>query len=1657
MAEHTEIMPEEQPEMEQGTTPSSEKTTNQPVRRTWFGRILRGIGRLAWWFCIALFLFVLVFRIPAVQQWAMNRVTGFLSKELGTTVRVASFHVDYFDVITLGDLYVADKQGDTLLFCRELTADFRYLKALTGKIQFDGFLIREGELNIKRDSGQIYDSFQFVLDYFDPPPAYAKPRNTPPNLVIGNVQLRDGFHFRRLDYVRGQRIDGTLLAADIHTNFMNMQKQMINFRDVKLARPIVKLEKITKHPLSDSLLAIKNAPPQYRDIGGTLLTKNDWDSIRNLGYRRPQLSLGIGSLQIVEGQFSLDNFRKSPKKMMPDDVLDYHHLDIYDIEINANTVLLTDEKLTASLEGARAQEQSGFKLEKLAASVEISDTKMSFDDLQLITPSSSLSNSFSLQYRDFDELEDEFEEKVIMRGNFVDSKVALKDIMFFAKELKGNQFFEKNKNEVATLNGQILGRVSQLITKDMSIQLKNNLKIVGDFKFKNINTANEENLTLKFKKLQTDIKTLQQLIPNFKANPQIDRLGNLNFEGEFEGFLDEFLLKGTLKTDIGRVGVKDFGVTWRGTTQNRAKYSGGFDIEDLNLAALTNNNDLGKVSVEGKIKNGVGLTKESFKADLEATVANFMFKNYNYNNFDFSGKVNTSSFEGHLVSRDANADFNFDGTINFSKPDYPIYNFKTEIRRIDLQKLNFIKADWVVAVKADLNLSGAKLSEIAGQAKVSDVVLTRKNGAERYEIKVLELTSALETAQNPNYTGGGALDKIFSLRSDVADIKVRGRFDLEQIPLAFAQRFLQHHPKIANDLGIKPSEKILNTQQFAYDIRIEDSKNLTKIFDGKLDTLKNIHLRGNFDNAFQRFTDSLTIPTIRYDDFFANDIELAVNSDGIFSNLDLGIYHANVGTTNFGLTAFQCQLVGDTVEIGVSADNFCPNLKVKKLQFDARIVPHQDSLYRINFKPNAAIAVMDDQWTISAQNVIYFGKEFLRLKDFELRRSNARISFSSASSRSLDVVAENMDISVLDPLIKDDRFLMSGRYKVVAHADDVFKIQGLKMTTTIDSFKIIGNHYGALRLDASLADLKSPVQTNLTIVKGDEKVALEGKYYLEAKDGFEKNYIDATVNLENYSFKAIQLLVPSGISDVKGTVDGATRVWGNIKSINTDGALRLRNAGVTVDYLKARLNVKDASVKITNKEFNATGALVYDDEGNPAKITGGLTHDRFDNFGLALRIESPRFLFLNTTRQDNPLYYGRAIGKGDVSFGGDFRKTDIRVRATAQRGTKITFPFASEQSSSKVSFINFNNKNLPKKNTDTATNTPTKVADLRGVGFDMDLTLTPEAECTLIFDENFEDNIKSFGEGDLQISYNRAGELRMAGDYRIVSGQYLFTLARVVQKNFAIKQGSSIRWQGTPFDAIIDINAEYQTPSKGDLLASPYNFIAEYLQIGGSSVQEEARRPTPVKLDLKLSGQLLRPEVNFGLAFPKLAGALRGYSDSKLRILEQDPNELNRQVFGLIVLNSFLPSDQLSLSSQLTAGAVNTAIESVSSLLNRALADYVTGVDLQIGYNLLQYDRISDIGRAEHQFRVRVSKSFFDDRLVVSGGAGVENSISGANGDVFLGGDAVIDYAITPDRRLKLRVGYTYDQILDGRRQRPAIGIRYKREFDNIRELFFTR
>ena len=127
-------------------------------------------------------------------------------------------------------------------------------------------------------------------------------------------------------------------------------------------------------------------------------------------------------------------------------------------------------------------------------------------------------------------------------------------------------------------------------------------------------------------------------------------------------------------------------------------------------------------------------------------------------------------------------------------------------------------------------------------------------------------------------------------------------------------------------------------------------------------------------------------------------------------------------------------------------------------------------------------------------------------------------------------------------------------------------------------------------------------------------------------------------------------------------------------------------------------------------------------------------------------------------------------------------------------------------------------------------------------------------------------------------------------------------------------------------------------------------------------------------------------------------------------------------------------------------------------MFNKFVGEYVTGLDVEIGYNVYEYDRVSlntPYRTTGSQFRLRGSYDI-NEKWSVSGGVGVESggylqALNGSN--VFVGGDVIVDYNITQDRRMKLRFSNIYDQVLEGRRNKTAAGIRFRQEFDSLQEL----
>ena len=1642
-----------------------EPTEPQPTfheKRKWVvvRRISQILGRLLGVFVLLFLLFAGLIQIPAVQKWGIEKTTSYLSKEFNTKVEIGEFRLDFFDEISIGHVYIGNQNApsDTLLSVERLRIDINYLDLIWQIVQLDAVKLENAKVRIRRDVGQYDNNFQFMIDYFNPPNKQkTKLAKKASDIRFGQIHLRD-IDIISDDRVKGEFLDIKLKAADIHTNIINLPNDIMDLTRVNIYEPYVHIAETIGTPLPPRPTKVT-----LKDTIATAVSLNSGEQKETKAFQ-----FLVGAISVENGIFKLDNWDKS-KELKRDSTIDFNHLVVNDINIAIHNFMFTKDEWSGVVDGIHLKETSGFTLNKLTVGdAKVTPTETALYGLQIETPNTIVGDTFRMLYpKGYDSFRD-FENEVTIDGRIHTSKVLINDILYFSPPLKENPFFKKNRYANARIEASAFGKVNSLKVKPFNISLGDNFVAVGSLESRDLSNKNETFINLDLKDLRTDLVTLEQLIPDFKPGPDFNKLGSLNFKGEFLGFFNDFTAKGTLNSALGAA-VMDMKLKPQNDTA-QASYSGSLALDKFDLGAFSGISDIGKISLKTEILRGVGFSKNKIFIELVAVVDNFQYRNYEYRNLTMSGNLSHKQFNGVFESKDPNIDFNFDGSVNFST-DIPVYQFKSKIHRLDFQKLNLMKEDFALSGDINLDLSGNKLSNIAGVIDAHNLLIV-KDKTEKYAIDTLVVKSL------PELTNG--LDdgrKKFSINSEILTANIEGVFSIEQIPDALKFQFAKFHPRLAEDLGILPRNMLFiengqivdrPKQNFDFNIFINNTKNLTKLIDRQLDTLHNIEFTGSFDNTTDEYLWRILTPeTHRYGDVKIVEFGSIGRARGVDIDWDLNTTAVKLASgQDFRQLTFQNHVTGDTVEFGLSSTNFSTALHLDTVDLNILLM-RQDSSYKLSFGTSALsrLKFFGDFWDIDQNNFILIGKDRLEIGSFEVRNDNRTVSLSSVGNRGVNAFLDNFDISFLNNQIDDKRFVFGGKYKVFAAVEDIFKLENFGVTAMIDSLEVTGEKRGSLRIEALGTTLKEPIHTNISLINDTSSAIADGVYYPSVYKNHLANSMDANLSLTSFPFKTLKLLIEEGASEFKGRVDGNIHIGGPLNKLNTEGSLRLRDASVTVDYLKVPIIVKDETVKITNTMFNATGAKIYDKFGNVAVIEGGLTHDRFQDFGLNVRAYSKNFLFLNTTSDDNPLYYGVGIGEGDITFTGDFKKTDIRIIAKAGKGrdenrreviTKITFPFKNTQTASEKQFIVFKNKK-PATGEKDSTVTKPKVKDINGVSLDMQLELTPDAEANLIFDEVAGDNIKARGTGNFRINIQRYGDLSMNGEYTIEKGEYLFTLLRLVNKNFTIKRGGTIRWNGTPFDATLNIDAEYR-----NLTTSPYNFISEYIGKNESEANQ-SRKPTTVGLTLKLTGDLQKPDINFNLAFPQLQGALKTYAETKLRILQQDPNELNRQVFGLIVIGSFLPTDVGV--SQIRSGSINTLTETasnvLSNMLNRLVKEYITGLDIQVGYNYYQYDLVdatNPLASTGQQFRLRGSYAV-NDNITISGGVGVDQggyvqTLTANNSNVFVGSDFYFDYSFSEDRRLKLRLSYVRDQDVQGRRDKPAVGIRFQQEFDSFQELW---
>ncbi|MCB0533055.1 MAG: translocation/assembly module TamB domain-containing protein [Lewinellaceae bacterium] len=1621
-----------------------------PLQRSW-----RRVENVLFGVVIVLVFLYFVLQSSLVQNWLINRVTNYLESELQTTVSIQHIDVSFFDNLLLEGFYIEDLNGDTLLYAQQLKAGLNsnIFSLLNNNLEFNEISLSRARFNIRRLENESSNNLQFLLDFFASSDNEPKPPPKPFRVRIQNLRLKD-VQFLSEDKVNGKEMRAVVSSGFIRVNNLDLPSKIIDIQSVNLDGAEFSIAEYPAtnrtSPISPTSQKVSKSVPIDTVMGPETL-----------------LRATIARLVLTDSRFSMNRFDLSPNKQTPPSVIDYNHMAVRQIALEAEDVY-ADENLffTGILKHLEAREQSGVEIKHLGAQkVQVSDTLTALYGMRLETNGSILGDTLMMRYntyRDFNK----FTDKVRLEGRFnTATKVRFGDIMFFSPEVESIPFFIRNRDNVVDLEGRVDGRINRLNGRDLKIRFGDDTFIQGNFDGDDITEGSGQmRFFFDFDRIRTSVATIQRVIPGFKAPAQFEALGHINFKGTYQIlFGTNHIFNGNLASDVG-FGKVDMKLDLAGGPE-KATYSGYLNMNEFDLAKWTGNNDFGKSTFRVNIVNGAGLTLKTIKTQLTGVLDSFYFRGYNYQNVQLNGRFEKSVFMGKMDLKDPNIDFTFDGTVNL-KDSIPEYDFQADLRRLDLGALNLVEKDWVLSGNVQkIKLFARNWNDLRGSIVLRNFILV-ENKEQTHKID--SLTFAASNLPNGN--------RYFILLSDIAAGVMEGRFTIDKMAENAIRFYEKYFPALVQQARGGPfPEFVAINDNYKINLLIKDTRSWTRLIDPKLDTIRNLNLRATINSEQGASDVHIQMPGIAYDGIQLQDVDFRWTNRLDEGNFALQVPEALLAE---GQKLAHVTLSGTAQDdkLNFSLQTEDTSAIVKKIYLEG-VLSTVDSLWQVHFN-TSDITLFDDHWYMGDDNYLRFSSTQFEARDFDLMNGNQRIiveSFNAGKGARFSLA--NFDINFLERFYKIDNISYRAQiYNLDFEVYDLFAMENVQGYITTDTVFLNEKPYGQLIGNLEIANAKSPIWWKLFLKDQDNyqmrvlgtKVPMgHPKLQTDELGEILPGEFQTLVTANNFPMEILELFIPD-ISKTNGTINTEVQLGGPSDRLGMRGNAKV-DGHFQLDYLKAMFYIPNQTITFSNYQLWADGDTILDgSRKNMAIISGGLRHDHFKDWRLDCEIKSigSNFLVMNTLPHDNSLYYGQGIGSFNARFTGSFSKTNIYIDAATGRDTRLFIPLGAGSSDIQdVNFITFRNTNL--KDTLKSTNKKQFVlGDLRGLNMEMNLSITDDAEVQLIFDEQAGDIIKGRGEGNIRLTINREGEFKMYGDYQIRRGEYLFTLLNWVNKPFTVVDGGTINWYGDPYAAQISLDATYTENT------SLYNLLRDELAVTGS-LSSEATKSTKVVVTMHLKGDLFKPNISFDLSFPNVTGQIKSLVDSKLSLLRQDQNELTRQVFGLVVVGSFLPPSGGSStiqSSDYIASAFNTLTQVLSNQFSNYLTTLfsewfggaVSSIDFNVAYNEYRnqtdqadpsQNNLAQIGR-ELQFRL--TSGFVNDRITVQVGSQFGLGQPGTSTvDGFLGEDVTVEIQLTENRQWRLKVYQRTEPDIAGGalRSRYGFGISFRKEYDSFNEL----
>ena len=1200
----------------------------------------------------------------------------------------------------------------------------------------------------------------------------------------------------------------------------------------------------------------------------------------------------------------------------------------------------------------------------------------------------------------------DFEENVIIDAILSPSVIDMPTIAWFAPALKSNTFNGR-------VSAKVSGTVDKLSVNGLSFTTSSgSASGQASVNIKGLPDTEGMILDATVKDFRFTTKGLGEFIRDWAPRAKVDlskfaRGTAFSFSGKAAGKLDDLKVDGTLS---GAGEVKAALMIRNLIDKDRdIAISGTLGGDRLDLRKITGADKLGHATFGTALEavltgDGPVLKIDSLKIDRLGLLG------YDYTGIQGKGTWSGSTFDGRITCNDPNLNFLFQGVFDLSKrTSNAAYQFYANVGYADLNALHLDnRGPSKVSFQTNANFIRTIREGMIGDISLAGLVLENEYG--KYDLGEVSVQSHSSDGLHRIKIESGFADATFSGTAPITDM-VR---DLQGLTL------MKELPSLYKDPSYENSGA-------SYDIlaRLHDTRELlafvapgTYIADNSAFKIK-ISGDGIVDGGFSS-------GRIAFKDKYFKDLSLAFNNRSGGLTATLSGKEARIG----GIT-----LLGSSAKLYAADDAFTLNYgfyngdepeNSGRVHLDGTLSRTEEDSLAVTVKlMPSRLCYNGDGWDLSSGDVTLRGSR-IRVDSLLASCNGQRLTIGGAVSPSvsdtLGVDVENFDLALLNNFT-GGKFGVSGKATgKVLLTSPLKPVPGILAGLHCDGAALAGRPMGRLDVssDWDSSDRKYLISAT-TVLDGRKNLDLNGFYRPSDKK------VSMLASLDGLDLGYAAPILEGVFRDVGGGLYGLLELSGTIDKPHLESRdTEIRDGRLTLDYTNVPYKVSGPFTLSENGLAFNDIALSDRYEGR-GTVSGGLTFDSFKDLALDTRIRFTDMECLDTPDGDD--FYGNVFATGRVAVTGPLNDLTVDIVAsTGKRGTiHIPLGYASAKAKNLLTFVE-RDQVVEADPYDLMMNTITgSVKKKNDLDVKLRVTATPDITAKIEVDRAKGNVLTGVGNGTIDIeSRSRDGLFTINGNYTLTSGSYKLNVGNIVSRDFTIRDGSSLRFNGDVMDTDLDIDGLFLTKaSLSTLLADTTSTVTRRSVECGISITEKLRNPA---IELSINVPDLDPT-----------------TQTQVEAALNTEDKVQKQFIYLLLTGGFLPSEESGIvnnSGMLYSNASNIMANQLNSIFEKL------DIPLDLGLNYQSSERGTDI------FDVALSTQLFNNRVVVNGTLG--NRMSSVTGTDDVVGDLDIEVKLNRPGTLRLNLfshsADQYTNYLDNT-QRNGAGLSYQREFYTFRQL----